>query len=154
MAEGKGYQVIVKISLPPEANYHSGHSLIVQGDTAVEVEHQLGRIIEPVVAESTAALYENVKDQARFILMRFIEFAQQGAVKATLTPPSGETPATPAAAPDPSGGADDLAVAAVPPDLASAAVLKAVAKKTGKSVEELGELTKAQAQALLKGGGK
>lgn len=41
MADSRGYKVIVKINLPPQANYHSGHSLIIQGDSVDEVRGML-----------------------------------------------------------------------------------------------------------------
>lgn len=154
MSEAKGYRCIVKINLPPEENYHSGHSLIVQGDTAVEVEHQLARIIEPV-GTALEAPSDNARDQAHFVLLRFIEFAQQGAVKATLDTPSGAAVATsdkPVGAGTAASGSGPAAGSA--PDLASKAVLKAVAKRTGKSLEELGGLTKAQATEMFRGGVK
>lgn len=139
MADGKGYNVIVKINLPPEKQYHSGHSLIVQGDSAGEVETSLANILVAGGAVAPGAL-----DQARFILLRFVEYALGDAVKASLREAietsDGKSGPTAPVQPEPAS------------DLASPTVLKAVAKKTGKSLEELGELTKAQATEMLKGG--
>lgn len=124
MAEGKGFAVIAKINLPPEQDYHSGHSLIVQGDTASDVEKAFDELIG---GEGTG----------KVVLARFAEFALKGGVEETLKP---SAPAASA----------EAAPAGETGEVASKALLKLVAKKTGKSVEELGALTKAQAQALTK----
>jgi len=153
MADGKGFQVIVKINLPPEEQYHSGHSLIVQGDNPLEVEGLLGRLIAG--AESVD---KNTADQARFILARFIEFAQQGAVQSSLA----ASQVSSAGAEQHASPQDGAASGAVAPtgasgpspaeDLASPALLKVVAKKTNTPLEELEGYTTEAAKALLKGG--
>jgi len=143
MADGKGFGLVLKINLPPEEQYHSGHSLLVQGDTSAEIEERLGRIIEP--PSGTETLSDNARDQARFILLRFIEFAQQGAVQASLAAPQASE----------AGGSGDeptrTAVTASPAsdDMASLALLKVVAKKTGTPLEELEGTTTEAAKALL-----
>jgi hypothetical protein len=143
-ANKAGFGVILKLNLPPEKQYHQGHSLILQADTVDEVKVHL---------EALGASGE----QADFIALRFVEQAcldgfkqAMGATEAPVPPAAASTdaaPSTDAPAPAPSPAKD-----AASDDLASPAVLKVVAKKTGKSVEELGALTKADAQALLKGG--
>ena len=136
MSDTRGWRVIVKINLPPEKQYHAGHSVIFQGDDAKEVE----ALLRPLVGE----------DQAKFILLRFAEYALGGAVEQALKSEAAEGGK---AAPQETVGAEASQSTAAS-DLASQKVLEAVAKKTGKSVEELGELTKTQAAELLKGGGK
>lgn len=128
----KGYQVIAKVNLPPEAQYASGHSLIVQGDTPEEVAILLG------------AAVGGSQDQGALILQRFGEYALGKAAEAALRP----TPAasTPTAAPAPAAGGA--------PEPASDAFLKVVAAKTGKTFDELKGLSKAEAQELLKKEGK
>ena len=145
--EKKGYKLVLKINLPPEVQYHSGHSLLVQGDSGGEVQHALAELIAGPEASGKDLL--NVQDQARFILLRFVEYAQQRAVEAGLkqeVPTQGTSTATGTEMPQPPaapGQADGKA---------SAALLKVVAKKTGKSVEELGELTTARAKEIIQEG--
>ena len=141
--EKKGYRLVLKINLPPEQQYHSGHSLLVQGDTVGEVQQTLATLIAgPDAADKD--LY-NVQDQARFILLRFIEYAQQGAVKAVLKD-----------APDPGPGTEMPTPPAAPTKSAtgkaSAALLKVAAKKLGKTVQELGSLTTAEAKKIIQEG--
>lgn len=142
-------KVIVKINLPPEANYHSGHSIIVQGESAGEV----AVLLQGLVPEAKDGI-------GGTILRRFVEYALLGAVKAELgatEEPSGlvglvapsvagaqtPRPAQPAAARPPAPVAGE--------QKASEAILTVLAKKTGKSVEELGSLTDLEAKGLLKG---
>lgn len=126
-----GYEVIVKINLPPEKQYHSGHSVIVQGHTVEEVEKHL----------DVLAGHEG---NGKVILARFGEYALQEGVKAVLSKDGGaEGEAAAGSAKAPSGPASTEKPA-------SAGLLKLVAKKTGKSVDELGELTDEQARSLLK----
>jgi hypothetical protein len=136
---GDGWKVVMKINLPPEKQYHSGHSLLLQGDTAEE-------IVASLVGFGAS------EEQAEFIGLRFIEYAAVGAAKQALGQPAQTLEAAPEVKRTDSPPAQPGSEAAVSDDLASPAVLKAVAKKTGKSVEELGAMTKAQAKAALKGG--
>lgn len=107
---GDGWKVIVKINLPPEESYHSGHSLMIQGDDPLEVQNQLAELIGDGYVD------ENIKDQARFILLRFVEYAQQGAVKDALGNGTAGAPA-----PTPSGAGD----AGTPPATAPAPAAEA-----------------------------
>lgn len=150
MADGKGFQVIVKINLPPEQQYHSGHSLIVQADTPGEVQDLIADAIE-----LNGAQVDNIQDQAHFILTRFIEFAQQGAVQASLAvpQPSGVEQRADGVRPAGPGDTDSppVVTGSTPDDLASPALLKVVAKKTNTPLEELEGYTTEAAKALLKG---
>lgn len=71
MTDGK-YRVIVKLNLPPEDSYHSGHSLIVQGNTVQEV----------------ADLLTDVKNggdtPGNQVLQRFSDFGFAGIERQTL----------------------------------------------------------------------
>lgn len=44
MTDSRGYRIIVKLNLPPQANYHSGHSLIIQGDSVDEIRDMLNEL--------------------------------------------------------------------------------------------------------------
>jgi hypothetical protein len=126
VAEEK-YAVIVKINLPPEADYHSGHSLILQGNNAADVAGQIEGII-------------NLPDSSvgKTILKRFVERGLFDAVKESM-------------AAEKAGGVVSEPAPTVEAELASPALIKAAARKTGKTPEELGALTKDEATALVKG---
>lgn len=141
MSDGKGYRVIVKLNLPPEREFQQGHSLIVQGDSDEEVRQSLASLI----AGPRTPVDDNILDQAQFILLRFAEYAQGGAAQQGLT--SGATPTGDGG--EVGSGPSSSPTGALDP--ASPAVLAAVAKKAGKSIEELGALTQAEAKDLLKG---
>ncbi len=72
VSDEKGYPAILKINLPPEAEYHSGHSLILQGQDLGQIQLML-----------TAA--EQITDP---ILKRIIDFAKGGAVPTPATAPA------------------------------------------------------------------
>lgn len=125
----KGFNLILKVNLPPEKEYHSGHSLMVQADTPAQLRTLLAAVV-------------GGEDQAQFVLARFGEFLLQGGVVQALEPKEEpkkgtEMPTPPAA---PKGGGDQ----------ASPALLKVAAKKSGKTVEELGPLTTAEAKQIIK----
>lgn len=128
MADGKGWPVVMKINLPPEEQYHSGHSLLIQGDSVDEVKERLA----PLAGGEA---------QAEFVLLRFAEFALKGSVEQKLA--DGNDDAAPEAAPAKQTTTEE-------DEPASAALIKVVAKKTGKDADELKGISKAQAQALIK----
>lgn len=150
MAEG--YPFIVKLNLPPEAQYASGHSLIVQGETPEAVAEQLTSINE---------LPDTV---GKSVILRFLEHGLLGVARDALAKEKAVQSATiaaekkaakaagseekaPATAKKPS---DSAPKSAKGESEASPALKKAVAKKTGKALEELEGLTTKQAQALMK----
>jgi hypothetical protein len=170
-SRGEGWKVIVKINLPPETSYHSGHSLMVQGDDPLEVQNQLAELI------GNGHVTDNERDQARFILLRFVEYAQQGALKQALDPGTGAAPAptssgaggadtepTSAPAPADESSTDGATPAATVAEAAQAAAdatppgerpasetLKAfAANKLGKPVTEFDGMTEDEVKALLK----
>lgn len=132
---GKGYPVIVKISLPPNKQYQSGSSLLIQGDSLGEVEKSLDELC-------------GTEGNGKVVLAAFAEEALMGGATAAISKPSASTPAAapaaPAAAPE-SGDDED------PP--ASENQLKVLAKKTGQDIEELRSqnLTKSAVVERLKG---
>ena len=79
------FRCIMKLNLPPEKQYHSGHSLIVQGDTLREIEESLAE----KVGEGRAVL----------IIEQFFENVTLGAVKDGLGTPT-ETAEEPKASAD------------------------------------------------------
>jgi len=127
MAESKGFRVIAKINLPPQKQYQSGDSIIVQSDELEEVALILGAIAGGGV------------DQGMVILGRFGHFALASGVEVALKKGT------------PHNAAAELHLVAAP---ASAALRKTLAKKLGKTDEELGELTTEEAKSLLRGGNK
>lgn len=177
-----GYRVIVKINLPPAAQYASGHSIIVQGDTgaavaktldgltgveghgelilAAFVEHAISKAVEVKMqapAPELTAEQKKVEAQTKAMMRKanqasasgadaahaeVVEKVESDAVKKAkaLRAAKAENTARPvtAAAPAAETGA-----------LATPAYLKVVAKKTGKSLEELQGLTKEQAKGLV-----
>jgi len=126
MAEEKaGYPVIVKINLPPEQQYHSGHSLIVQGNTVAEVSERLQALVpgaQPGVGDT--------------IIRRFTEFALLGAVKTELKA-------------EQSGPVEPATETPEGEELASKALKNLVVKRTGKDLAQLEGITKTAAEALL-----
>ena len=128
----KGYPVIVKISLPPNKQYQSGSSLLIQGDSLGEVETTLDELC-------------GTEGNGKVVLAAFAEEALIGGATAVISKPSDSTTAAaPAAAPE-SGDDED------PP--ASENQLKVLAKKTGQDIEELRSqnLTKSAVVERLKG---
>lgn len=175
-----GYEVIVKINLPPAVQYHSGHSVIVQGHTGEEVAKSLDSLTGH---EGNGAL----------ILAAFTEYGLKTAVEQALaagTPPKAagalKREGTPAAAKKESTAdkvarlkaekaakaepardakaenegravstpdeapAAEAAAPAEDDELAKPTLIKGVAKATGKSVEELDGITKSEALRLMK----
>lgn len=140
MAEGKGYEAILKINLPPEADYHSGHSLILQGDTVEGVEKHLDTLIG---GEGTG----------KVVLARFAEYALKGGVVEVLLPTKTAGPAENAPATATSTSAKKPAGSASTSEgEASPALKAAAAKKVGKTVDELGSITTSEAKRLMKEG--
>lgn len=137
-----GYRVIVKINLPPVAQYHSGHSVIVQGDDVNEVALTL-----------SALLGEDTPGTGLTILRHFGDQALQKAAESSLKAPAKPRSAAQQAAID-RKTAKPAAKPAAGEELAEPAVLKVIAKRTGKTLGELEGTTKSQAQALLSTGGK
>ena len=135
----EGYPVIVKLAVPPDADYHSGASLILQGDSLADVSATIGDFVgEAEVGET--------------IVRDIVEFNLKGAVARSL---SGDAPAPePAATVEVPADAPVVTTSKVgegaPGDdePASEALLKVVAKKTG---QEVSDITKAEALALIKG---
>lgn len=70
MSEERGFKAILKLNLPPAVQYHSGHSLILQGDTIGELKELLAE--------------EVGEDQAAFIVASFFENVLLGGVKDAL----------------------------------------------------------------------
>jgi hypothetical protein len=131
-----GYPVIVKINLPPEKQYHSGHSMIVQGTSP-----------EAVAGELQALVPDAQEGVGWSILRRFAEYALLGVVKAEL----GATEAAPVGDDTSRSSATESSAPDSDPP-ASANLLKAAAKKSGKTVEELGSITTSEAKRLIKEG--
>ena len=85
----EGYPVIVKLAVPPDADYHSGASLILQGDSLADVSATIGDFVgESEVGET--------------IVRDIVEFNLKSAVARTLSgdaPAPAETVEVPADAP-------------------------------------------------------
>jgi len=129
---GDGWKVIVKINLPPEKQYHSGHSLMVQGDTVEDVRDTLAPLAGGV-------------EQAEFILTRFVEYAQARAASAALqTSEEGQRDVPPPSA------AESSAQPSSDIKPASANLVKAVAKKLGVAEQELAGKSDVELKKLLK----
>lgn len=142
MADGKGYPVVVKLNLPPEKQYHSGHSIIVQGDTPAEV----------------AALLDGVSGtpgHGVVILAQFAEFAIKGGAAAVLkNAGAGGTQGEALSEAGSTGGSNPSSSAPAPvttdPDSpASDALIAVAAKKSGKAVDELKGISTKEAKALI-----
>lgn len=73
-------EVSLRLNLPPAAQYHSGHSLIVQGETIQEVKE--------VLAEEVG------EDRATFIIATFFENVLLGGVKDVFEVPHEEAEQT------------------------------------------------------------
>lgn len=140
MAEEKGYPLIVKISLPPTAQYAQGHSLIVQSNTVDDLASRLA-----VIAGGDSA------EVGHTMLKAFGERLLSQAAGEVLNPGSViETPdPTPEKSPEPAKPSP--ASSAPAEGGASAALIKVAADRSGKSVEELAGITTAEAQRLMKG---
>lgn len=155
MSDGKGWPVVVKLNLPPVAQFASGNSVIIQGDNGDEVAAGVDSLT-------------GVEGHGRLILAAIVEKALAQAVEVTLGAPEPAKPtaeqkkaaavskamkakADKAAAETHDAKAENLArPVSSGEEMAAPALLKVVASKTGKTVEELGALTKAQAKSLLK----
>jgi len=132
MADGKGYPVVVKLNLPPEKQYHSGHSIIVQGDTPAEVAKLLDGV-------------SGTEGHGVVILAQFAEFALQGGAAAVLkAAPLGQPGEVIPLNPD-----TGAPVVKDPDGPASDALLAVAAKKSGKELSELAGFTTAQAKELI-----
>ena len=134
MAEGKGYAVIVKLNLPPEKQFHAGHSLILQGDTVPGVAN----LIEDLAGGSV---------QAFDIIGRFIEYAQQGLVVQGLAVPEAPQGVMPPVPPVPQLVGTDGAKA-------SQSLVTFASNKLGVDAKELVDKTESEIKQLLKGGVK
>lgn len=154
MAEG--YEVIVKLNLPPDKQYHSGHSVIFQGHNTDEV-----------VKNITAAVDDESESVGTTILKHIVEYALAGAAGAAITKKSAaKKPAakkSSAGAGNPGGeSVDSDAIAGSIPaespvpveDTASDALLKVVASKTGTPLADLQGISTTEAKARLKKGGQ
>lgn len=126
-----GYPVIAKLAAPPNGDYHSGASLIFQGNSIAEVAGLIGEAVGEAEVGKTI-----VEDIVAYNLSPAVARSLRGDA------PKEETVTVPADAP------------VVTEEPASDALLKVVAKKTGTDFEELKKqgLTKAAALELQKGG--
>jgi hypothetical protein len=157
MSEERGYRVIVKLNLPPVAQYASGNSVILQGDTVAEVKQLIAQVAGVEDAEvgqtvlnhfGEAALKQAVvdtikRDKAQAAAVR----KSKRAVETTKDPTASEEANTGEAQEQAPATSSEAPPSSDPP--ASEALMKVLAKKSGKSPEELGELTTSAAKALL-----
>ena len=142
----EGYKVILKVNLPPREQYHSGASLILQGDTTADV----------------AALVDSVtgaEGNGELILRRLVESelgeAANAKLKAALGTASTGRPPAPAGADGDSTSSDGATSTSSPSsgDAPSQTLLKAAAKKSGKDVSELEGLSKQDVLDIINGKG-
>jgi hypothetical protein len=140
MADGKGFGAILKLAVPPSAEYHSGASLILQGDSLAEVQ---GLVDEYVGEEVGATL---IRDIVQFNLPGAVGRALQGESAAEADEKPKRASGTRRKASEP----EEAAQPVTGDSPASEVLLKTVAKKTGKDIDELKGLTTEQAKTLLK----
>ena len=114
--EKKGFRTILKLNLPPEKQFHSGHSLIVQGDTVQEVKLLL--------AEQVG------EERAGFILQQFFENLLLGALQDALgvDPPATGTASGSTPAPEDAGGSGTSTAGATDTSKGSSADLSPMEK--------------------------
>jgi hypothetical protein len=141
----KGFAIVLKLNLPPEQQYHSGHSIILQADTVAAIRKLVAGFVEnPETADT--------------ILNRFGDFALAGAARDQLTAPDDPAvvrakkqaeaivkkaekaakPASPVADDEPAGE-----------KLATKAQIAVAAKKLGKKPAELEGMTEAAAKEVI-----
>jgi hypothetical protein len=133
--DGKGFGAILKLAVPPAAEYHSGASLILQGDTIAELQAK----VDEYVGEEVGATL--IRDVIQFNLTKPVERALQPEPE-----PAKKASGSRRKASEPEEAAEPVTGESP----ASEVLLKTVAKKTGKDIDELKGLTTEQAKTLLK----
>jgi hypothetical protein len=166
MADGKGWPVVMKLAVPPNADYHSGASLIVQGDTLAAVQAQIDEYMGEEVGATLIRDVFNYNLPAAVTRALQLDGKKSGEEEPAKKPaPKKKAPAkkktttrTAGARKGSAGGAGSSAStdgatdtsSASDDEPASANLLAVLAKKKGVEINELGELTTAQAKAALK----
>lgn len=139
MPDEKGFKLIVKINLPPAAQYASGHSIIVQENTAAALK----KILDSLTG---------VEGHGELILAAFAEHAVMKAVEVKVQPDA-QTAAEQVAPAEPARDAkadnEGRAVKGSGTEQASKALKSVAVKKAGVTLEELEGKSTDEVKAII-----